>query len=94
MTEKSISTLCVGIVVLFLLIISIIISSFAPRRWLWIAIICVLIAGLLIGVHLKVILAGVVLSVILLFAMIPTTLLTRFFRERAVKRSKSSNHSF
>jgi len=73
------------------LIVSIIMASWGPKRWIWLSIICAFLAGFLPGYHIGGWWTGVGVGCFILFTMVPGLLLTRFFRERAHRRFKLNN---
>lgn len=79
---------CAGTFIAFF--ISIIIGSYASKRWLWLSIICAFLTGFLLRFYLDGFWAGVAIGCVLLITLVPSTLLTRFYGERAQRYFKSS----
>jgi hypothetical protein len=79
-----------GMLGLVLLVASVIIASYIPRRWIWFSIICAFLAGLLPGVYVYGFWSGVAIGAVFVVIFIPGAILTRYYREKASKRLKSS----
>jgi len=77
--------LCAGTFASFL--ISIIIASYLSKHWLWLSIICAFLAGFFPGFYIGGFWAGIAIGCVLAISLVSTTLVTRFFRERAQRKS-------
>lgn len=76
-------------IALVLLMISMIIAFYLPRRWIWLSITCAFLAGFLPGILVYHFWAGIAIGSLFIVIFVPGAMLTRFYRERAQKWFKT-----
>lgn len=85
---ENISVALLGMIGFVLLIVSLIIALYLPRRWMWLSITCAFLAGFVPGIWVFHFWSGVAIGAFFVVIFIPGAILTRFYRERAQKRFK------